>query len=182
MKENHRCRCPHELHALCDAELYLSVQADIKDILWFLRFKQRGWVCQLHSSRATVTDTHVSTSLLCNIAYHHILPSRNPPSSWEASFVARRHRTLRPLVRRHIRPPRRQRRGPGRAPPHVINRGRRRCKCGRTDQILETLRCAGAAELWRKDSRRECLGWGPFKSNCVAHGPRPSTGLRYQSR
>lgn len=35
--------------------------------------------------------------------------------------------------------------------------------------------CAGVAELWRQDSRWAWLGWGPFKSNCVALGSYPGT-------
>lgn len=53
----------------------------------------------------------------------------------------------------------------------LINLEPGRCRCSGTEGILETLRRAGAAELWRKDSRWASLGWGPFKSNRIASFP-----------
>lgn len=174
-KIKHPLLCISMQHGLCNEDLHLSIQADAKDILWFLVFKRGVWHCRFHtSSWPTMTDTHSSISLLVClppivlstlISYSLPFPITRK-SSWDTLPFPPLPSLRCHVSSHHTSSP------PHRVPapflqPLMINWGHARCRCNRTDQILETLQRTGAAELWRKDSQWAWLGRGPFKSNRI---------------
>lgn len=156
---------------LCNKDSHLSLQDDIKDILWFLWF-ERGAGIVSFMTHEPQWWMHVSTSASTsawNTASHvpHILPSptKIKKRSWDMSLlfvfcVMFPHSTSSPTQK-----------GTLTLWALLINLEQGRCRCSGTEGILETLRRAGAAELWRKDSRWASLGWGPFKSTRIASFP-----------
>lgn len=83
-------------HCLCNVDLHLSIQADIKDILWSLWFKHGACIVsfitydpqwQIHMSALLQTHlplTTPTTSVFSIISYYHL--SKTKKSSWNVSF------------------------------------------------------------------------------------------------
>lgn len=65
--------------------------------------------------------------------------------------------------------------------PQLINwgQGEMQIRRDRSDpwKLCDVPCSAGAAELWRQDSRWARLGWGPFKSNRIASVPVPARAM-----